>query len=114
VYRYGPSWLPGPICNSFEPAAAGDPARAQLLARPARSASSSRARSISRRRSTGSVVHGGQPLLDHVIAAAQTLAELNLGADTLCAALLRRAYETSTSLAADIKERFGAAVGRAL
>jgi (p)ppGpp synthase/HD superfamily hydrolase len=53
---------------------------------------------------------GGRPLLTHVLDVAQTLAELRLDANTLAAALLYPAYESSPALARTIRDRFGVAV----
>jgi GTP pyrophosphokinase len=52
----------------------------------------------------------GRPLLTHVLDVAQTLAELRLDANTLAAALLYPAYDSSPELARTIRERFGVAV----
>ena len=53
------------------------------------------------------VLAGGRPLLAHVLDVAQTLSELKLDPDTLAAALLYPAYQTSPELARAIRERFG-------
>src|SRR5690349_8387303 len=48
----------------------------------------------------------GRPLLAHVLDVAQTLSELKLDADSLAAALLYPAYESSPETAKAIRERF--------
>lgn len=94
-----------------EPAAAGDPARAQLLAAAgAQRELVARALDFAAAHYEARALKSGQPLIEHVVAVAQTLAGLNLGADTLCAALLHRAFNASAKEAATVRERFGAAI----
>src|SRR5829696_3676177 len=50
---------------------------------------------------------GGRPLLTHVLDVAQTLSELKLDADTLAAALLYPAYESSPETGRKVREQFG-------
>ena len=51
-----------------------------------------------------------QPLLEHVLDAAQTLSEMKLDAEAIAAALLFRLYGESADGARLVRERFGAAV----
>src|SRR5688500_9588230 len=94
-----------------QPADRGDPARARLLAAAgAQHALVSRALDYAQTHSGGPTLERGQLPLTHVVEVARTLAELNLGADSLSAAVLHRAYEASADAARDIRARFGAAV----
>src|SRR5690242_2076526 len=52
----------------------------------------------------------GEPILEHVLAVAQTLSELKLDGDALTAALVYPAYDLSTKAALSVREKFGGAV----
>ena len=52
----------------------------------------------------------GEPLLDHVLAAVQTLSDLRMDARAIAAALLFPAYAVSAEAAGTIRERFGSGV----
>jgi GTP pyrophosphokinase len=52
----------------------------------------------------------GEPLLEHVLAAAQTLSDLRMDPSALAAALLFPAYAASAEAAGEIRGRFGAGV----
>src|SRR5579884_1382937 len=54
----------------------------------------------------------GEPYIEHPLAVAGLLAELNLDADTLCAALLHDTVEDTSVSLEDIRERFGAHVAQ--
>jgi GTP pyrophosphokinase len=52
----------------------------------------------------------GEPVLEHVLAVAQTLSELKLDGDALTAALVYPAYGLSANAAVSVREKFGGAV----
>jgi GTP pyrophosphokinase len=58
----------------------------------------------------GRTLPTGEPLLEHALSAAQTVAELNLDRDAVAAALLFQAHERSADSARTIREKFGPAV----
>jgi GTP pyrophosphokinase len=55
-------------------------------------------------------ITAGEPLLDYALGVARTLSELKLDPETLAAALLYPAYETSADAALKIRSDFGAAI----
>jgi GTP pyrophosphokinase len=94
-----------------QPEGGGDPLRADLLAAAGAQADLvERALAYAETEYRGRTRRDGEPLLAHVTEVARTLAGLNLGADTLAAALLHPAYEASPEAAKAIRERFGAGI----
>lgn len=51
--------------------------------------------------------YSGEPYLSHLVAVAQSLAEMGMGAKTVAAGLLHDTIEDTSVTAADIKEQFG-------